>query len=116
MQAACPNCGMREIRLSHRQTAGEVIRSWLGIYTLRCRRCQHRWKTNVWSVADWKYARCPQCYRQELTTLHEEYHPRLRTRFMLRLGAKPYRCPLCRCNFASFLPCRERFVWKHEER
>jgi hypothetical protein len=35
---------------------------------------------------------------------------------MLRLGATPYRCAACRCNFASFKECKERFMWRHETR
>jgi hypothetical protein len=39
------------------------------------------------------------------------------TRFKLNLGAQPFRCETCRCNFASFRPRRERFSWrKHRER
>ena len=92
------------------------MKSWIGIYYLRCRRCQHRWKTSVWTIANWKYARCPRCYRQELTTWSQQYYRApLRMRVALRVGATPYRCAACRCNFTSFLPCRERFVWKHEE-
>jgi hypothetical protein len=34
----------------------------------------------------------------------------------LRLGATPYRCTACRCNFASFKKCKERFMWRHQER
>jgi hypothetical protein len=30
------------------------------------------------------------------------------------MGAIPYRCAACRCNFASFRPCKERFSWRHE--
>ena len=109
MQAACPKCGAREIRLLHNQTLGELIKSWMGIYQVRCRRCEHRWRTNVWLIAAWKYAHCPRCYRPELATWSEQYyHPPLRTRMMLRLGATPYRCASCRCNFASFRPCRDR--------
>jgi hypothetical protein len=33
---------------------------------------------------------------------------------MLRMGATPYRCAACRCNFASFKPCKEKFSWRHE--
>jgi hypothetical protein len=34
----------------------------------------------------------------------------------LRLGATPYRCAACRCNFASFKECKERFMWRHNTR
>jgi predicted HD phosphohydrolase len=30
----------------------------------------------------------------------------------LHLGAKRYRCNACRCNFASFKPCRDKTMWR----
>ncbi len=117
MQLTCVKCGARDARVSHPQTIWESLKAWCGIYQLRCRKCQKRWETSVWGNRAWKYARCPRCYRQELTTWSEQYYnsPRIVT-FMLRLGATPLRCPACRCNFASFKPCRERFTWRHKTR
>lgn len=117
MQLSCPKCNTREVRLSHRQNFAELVKGWAGIYPLRCRRCRHRWETSVWSDGAWKYARCPRCYRQELTTWSEQYYsPPRWTSILLRLGATPYRCAACRCNFASFRRCRERFTWRHQTR
>lgn len=117
MQLTCPKCGTREVRVSHRQTVREVIRSFVGIYPMRCRRCRHRWETSAWFSGAWKYARCPRCYRQELTTWSEQYYnPPRWTKFLLVIGATPYRCAACRCNFASFRPCKERFSWRHQTR
>ena len=49
----------------------------------------------------------------ELSTWSEQFYiPPLGTRLYLRLGATPYRCDFCRCNFASFRPCKERFSWR----
>jgi hypothetical protein len=31
---------------------------------------------------------------------------------LLRLRATPYRCAACRCNFASFKPCKEKYSWR----
>src|SRR5215467_6323624 len=108
MQLTCPKCGNRDVKVSHRQNIAEVLRSMLGIYPLRCRRCQYRWETSAWSGGAWKYARCPRCYRQELTTWSEQYYSAPRwTVIKLRLGATPYRCAVCRCNFVSFKRCRE---------
>jgi len=89
------------------------MRALIGVYPLRCRRCRTRWETSVWASGAWKYARCPRCYRQELTTWSEQYYrPPRWTVILLRLGATPYRCAACRCNFASFRPCKERFSWR----
>jgi len=117
MQLACPNCGSRDARVSHRRGLGEWLRGCYGACPLRCRRCQTRWVTSVWDSAAWKYARCPKCYRQDLTTWSEHYYnaPRSIT-IKLRLGATPYRCAACRCNFASFKKCKEKFSWRHQER
>jgi hypothetical protein len=115
MKLTCYHCGVRDAKVSHPKGIVEQLKAWVGIYQLRCRRCQRRWETSVWANSAWKYARCPRCYRQELTTWSEQYYhsPRITT-IMLRLGATPYRCAACRCNFASFKECRERFMWRHK--
>ena len=116
MQLACPKCGLRDIRVARRHGFGEFLRALFGTYPLRCRRCSARWETSVWAEGDWRYARCPKCYRQELTTWSEQYYnPPRSILIQLRLGATPYRCAACRCNFASFKKCKERFAWRHRE-
>jgi hypothetical protein len=116
MQLACPQCGTRDIRVSHRQSLAEILKAIVGVYPLRCRRCRTRWETSVWAGGAWKYARCPRCYRQDLSTWSERYYrPPGWTHLMLRMGATPYRCAACRCNFASFRPCKERFSWKKSD-
>jgi hypothetical protein len=115
MQLSCPKCGTREIRISHKYGFGEHFKALFGVSQLRCRRCRTRWSTSVWAEGAWRYARCPRCYRQQLTTWSEQYyHPPRWTTFQLRIGATPYRCAACRCNFASFKPCKEKFSWRHE--
>lgn len=113
MQLACPRCGSRDSRVSQRRNFGEYFKSLAGIYPLRCRRCRTRWETSVWASGAWKYARCPRCYRQDLTTWSQHYYrPPLWTVLLLRMGATPYRCAPCRCNFASYRPCREKYLWR----
>ena len=117
MQLACPNCGTRDVRVAHPQGMVQFVKGFLGISGLRCRRCNSRWETSVWAQGSWKYARCPRCYRQELTKWTAQYyHPSRWTRFLLRVGASPRRCPVCRCNFASFKPQKETFSWRHQVR
>jgi hypothetical protein len=92
-----------------------MVKSLFGVYQMRCRRCRARWETSVWAEGAWKYARCPKCYRQELTTWSEQYYrPPFWTTFKLRIGGTPYRCAACRCNFSSFKRCKEKFSWRHE--
>jgi hypothetical protein len=63
-----------------------------------------------------RYARCPKCLRLELSTWSEQYYrPPAVTVMKLRLGATPYRCDFCRCNFASFRACKERFSWRRHK-
>ena len=113
MQLSCPNCGTRDVRVSNRQSFSGFFKSIFGIYSLRCRRCRTLWKTSVWAAGAWKYARCPRCYRQELTTWSEQYYrPSRWTVIQLRLGATPYRCAACRCNFVSYRPCKGRYSWR----
>src|SRR5580700_10110055 len=117
MQLACPKCGLRDVRVSHRRGFAEFLRALVGIYPLRCRRCNARWETSEWHSGDWRYARCPKCYRQQLTTWSEQYYNAPGWIILqLRLGATPYRCAACRCNFASFKKCKERFSWRHTTR
>jgi hypothetical protein len=117
MKLTCSSCGSRDARVSRPKNFFEQLKAWVGVYQLRCRKCQKRWETSVWSESAWKYARCPRCYRQELTTWSEQYYhsPRMMTA-MLRMGATPYRCAACRCNFTSFKECKERFMWRHKTR
>jgi hypothetical protein len=71
----------------------------------------------MWAGGSWKYARCPRCYRQELTKWTPHYYSPTRwTRFLLKIGAHARRCPVCRCNFASFKPPKEDFSWRHQVR
>src|SRR5215472_3530648 len=110
MQLACPKCGTRETRVSYRRGIGELFRGLFGYYPLRCKRCHERWETSVWDGGAWRYARCPKCYRQELTTWSDQYYnPPFSIRLRITLGGTRYRCAACRCNFASFKKCKEKF-------
>ena len=113
MRLECPKCGTRDARVSGQKTLWESVRTLFGVYPLRCPRCRTRWSTSVWDQGAWKFARCPRCYRQELSTWSEQYYRApLWTVLLLRMGATPYRCPVCRCNFASYRPCKERLSWR----
>jgi hypothetical protein len=110
---ACPSCGATTLRTSRIRTAVERVQSLVGFCPFRCRVCSHRFTALVWDFSTWRYARCPKCLRTELSTWSEQYYnPAWRTTFLLKIGATPYRCEFCRCNFASFLACKERFSWR----
>jgi len=49
------------------------------------------------------YARCPECYRTELTVWSQRHNRATGGQELaLALGAKRVRCAACRCNFVSF--------------
>lgn len=113
IEIACPECGTRNVRVSRARGFFEHVRQIFGVYPLRCKKCNARFRGAIWKPTLIRYARCPKCYRLELSTWSEQYYnPPTRTLVMLRLGATPYRCEFCRCNFASFRACKERFLWR----
>ena len=112
---SCPQCGSKQLRVSRLRGFGQRLRSILGILPFRCRQCEARFTAPIWHLAGIRYACCPKCYRMELSTWSEQYyHPPWMVVAKLRLGATPYRCEHCRCNFASFLACKERFSWRRK--
>ena len=109
--AACPVCGSRHLRDSAPQSAREWLRSVTGIVPLRCRSCGTRFSSPLWNFAGWQYARCPKCFRMDLAPWSEEYRkPPKRMILQMRLGAKPYRCEICRVNFVSFRALKEAYA------
>jgi len=119
MQVSCPECGTRNTRVSVRRKPIEGLKWLCGIYQMRCRLCYHRWQASAWySSEHWKYATCPMCFRQDLTTWNRKFSdPSTWMSLKIELfGAKAMRCAACRCNFASFRPLREKFVWRYATR
>lgn len=111
--ATCPECGARSLRASKLRGFGERLRAIVGIMPFRCRQCNARFSTQIWDLHSWRYARCPKCLRYELSTWSEHYYnATMWVRFLIRMGATPYRCESCRCNFASFRELKERFSWR----
>jgi len=109
----CPQCGSKQLRISKVRGFRQRLRGIIGILPFRCKQCEHGFESAIWNLSKIRYARCPKCLRMELTTWSEQYYnpPRM-TLLKLRLGATPYRCDSCRCNFASFRACKERFSWR----
>jgi DNA-directed RNA polymerase subunit RPC12/RpoP len=118
MTNRCPDCGSRDLKISTRKGIGEYVRGLFGYYPVRCANCKSRFEVSIFSKRLMRYAHCPRCLRTDLSRWNlEHYIVPFGTRFKLNLGAQPFRCETCRCNFASFRPRRERFSWrKHRER
>ena len=110
MFEACPSCGSRHIRPSHARNRSERWRSLMGFVHVRCRDCGQRFSNSLWQLDKWRYARCPRCFRLDLGTWSEtHYIVKWDVRLLLSLGAKRYRCEVCRHNFASFRQLKEQF-------
>lgn len=113
----CPNCGSKHVRHSKYQGLGERIGAFFGRHPLRCKDCQHRFVSRVFRIRDAVYARCPRCYRMDLSSWSEEhYSPRWVTLMKMRFGAKRLRCEYCRFNWAGFKPVKERYVSRSARR
>jgi DNA-directed RNA polymerase subunit RPC12/RpoP len=83
----------------------ETPKRLIGTYPFRCSECHHRFLRNVWVLNKLKFAKCPKCLGLELTNWPRTAN-RVKPfyRFLLTLGAHPYRCAVCRLNFVSFRP------------
>lgn len=105
MPIPCPACQGRSPRLAGARGVRDKIARIFGVYWLRCTDCGHRFRDDLWDFRRWLYARCPRCYRLELSSWSEKHYQA--TTWMqceIALGAHRYRCDACRHNFASFLP------------
>jgi hypothetical protein len=57
------------------------------------------------------YTQCPRCLRQDLSTWDlRHYHATLWMRVRMLFGARRWRCEVCRCNFLSLRPRKEKYV------
>jgi hypothetical protein len=64
----------------------------------------------LWNPSELPYARCPKCMNMTLSTWSpSHYHVPTGRGLKLFLGANPYRCEGCRCNFVSFRARKYRF-------
>jgi phage FluMu protein Com len=103
----CPSCGSQHLRPSMQLAPVERLLELFGVVQLRCRDCDERFKSGILDVTSWLYAKCPRCYRMDLTTWKRERYRLTRTwKIKLSIGGKPYRCSKCRCNFVSFRKLR----------
>lgn len=81
----------------------ELIGEFLGTYSFRCGQCGLQFQHSVFTIGSWVYAKCPKCFRMDLTTWTEShYRPTFWMRLNMFFGAKRVRCEACRCNFVSF--------------
>jgi C4-type Zn-finger protein len=112
MHVKCPECGGSHLRASRWRTPWERFIDLLGFSTMRCTDCGHRWTQSLWRIHEMIYARCPKCYRLELTNWEETYYKIPSSwRVMAGMGAKKVRCKACRYNFLSFRFVKGKRKW-----
>jgi hypothetical protein len=106
----CPNCESADVRATRAQNLNEFVGEFLGRYCFRCTQCQTRFQENVFGIDTIWCAKCPRCFRMDLTTWSEShYRPSAWMRLRLLFGARRVRCEACRCNFVSFRKRRARY-------
>lgn len=107
----CPECNSRNVRSSLSRTLGERMMKALGVFQLRCKDCDARFTGQIWDPRNAFYARCPRCYRLDLSTWSIDYYRApVRWLLYLKLGAEAHRCEYCRHNFVSFRSCKIKFT------
>jgi len=93
----------------------EGFLSLLGLGPIRCRDCEGRFSEALLWLPGIHYARCPKCFREDLSDWAEKYfYPPWYKRIFLYFGARRHRCSTCRVNFVSFFPRKRDFSpsWK----
>jgi len=110
MPYSCPCCRSRKVRKSHRRSLYERILTLFGYDVLRCMDCDIRFRAHVLMPDALPYAKCPRCYRTDLSIWDPKYY---RSSFLanlkILLGGNRWRCEACRCNFVSFRPRKEKY-------
>lgn len=107
----CPSCKSRNLRSSLARNWGETVLKALGIFPLRCRECDTRFSRQIWDPLNAIYARCPRCYRLDLSTWSmDHYRAPAHWLFFFKIGANAHRCEYCRHNFISFRPRKIKFT------
>jgi hypothetical protein len=113
MPLTCPKCEGKRPRLSKIRGLKERVFSAFGTYPVRCEECGHRFYDSVLRLADILFARCPKCYRMDLSTWELKYYsPTQWSLIKLSLGGRRLRCEACRCNFVSFRLTKERSTFR----
>jgi hypothetical protein len=106
----CPVCNSRDVRSSLSRTLGERIVKAFGFFQIRCKNCDARFTKQIWDIWNAFYARCPRCYRLDLSTWSLDYYRApFRWLVFMKLGANPHRCEYCRHNFVGFRRCKIRY-------
>lgn len=115
-ETECPKCGGRDVRPAKRRGIWESLAGVLGFQPARCHDCASRFLARPFGILKLRWAKCPQCYRLDLTTWETKYyHVSGWMSFKLAIGANRWRCEACRRNFVSFRPRQRKYVRREAE-
>lgn len=110
LNITCPACKSRNVRSSLSRNFAERVAKAFGFFQIRCKECNTRFTRQIWDIRNAFYARCPRCYRLDLSTWSLDYYRApMRWRFYLKIGAACRRCEYCRHNWVTFRPCKIRY-------
>lgn len=107
----CPVCKSSRVRVRPIRSLLDHLGVLWGEFPARCEDCSARFHVHGEGFSSIFYARCPRCLRQDLSTWDlKHYRAGSWMRFQMLLGARRWRCEVCRCNFVSLRPRKEKYV------
>ena len=95
----------------------ERIAALFGKRPLRCKDCKTRFRGDLFSWEDVRFAKCPRCYRMDLNLWHAHHFRATGLMFLkILLGGRRLRCEYCRVNFVSMRRRKEHFSFNRWRR
>lgn len=110
-ETSCPKCGCDDVRPARDRGLLDGLLSLIGFQAARCNDCAHRFLARPIGFMKARWAKCPRCYRMDLSTWDPKYyHISHLASLKIFLGANRWRCEACRCNFVSFRPRHRKYI------
>ena len=107
----CPVCHSTRVRVGRVRSASEFLHVCLGDFPSRCEDCSARFQVRGGGLGVARFAECPHCLRQDLSIWDLKHYRATRwMRLQMLVGAHRWRCEVCRCNFVSLRPRKEKYV------
>lgn len=110
-ETTCPRCDSADVRPARDRGLIESLLAFVGLQPARCHDCAHRFLAKPFGLTKIWWAKCPRCYRMDLSTWDPKYYRVSRwTSLRIAIGAHRWRCETCRCNFASFRSRQRKYT------
>lgn len=107
----CPQCDSDHVHVDRTRGIVEQLLGLFGYYAFRCGECYTRFLHSPLGLSKLFYAKCPRCYRMDLSTWDPSYYRASAwSEFKVWLGAHRWRCEACRCNFVSWRVRRQKYI------